>query len=49
MVLHANLESFIDPEEKVYKPELVEWLVDNLKVAEDYGFEYEEDEVDDEE
>ena len=41
---YANLESFSDPEEKVYKPELVEWLVDNLKVAEDYGFEYEEDE-----
>lgn len=45
---YANLKSFIDPEVKVYKPELVEWLVDNLKVAEDYGFEYEEDEVDDE-
>ena len=40
---YANLESFNDPEEKVYKSELVEWLVDNLKVAEDYGFEYEEE------
>ena len=40
---YANLKSFIDPEVKVYKPELVEWLVDNLKVAEDYGFEYEEE------
>lgn len=41
---YANLESFSDPEEQIYKSELVEWLVDNLKVAEDYGFEYKEDE-----
>lgn len=45
---YANLETFNDPEEQIYKSELVEWLVDNLKVAEDYGFKYEEDEVDDE-
>ncbi len=40
---YANLETFNDPEEQIYKPELVEWLVDNVKVAEDYGFEYEEE------
>ena len=41
---YANLETFNDPEERIYKSDLVGWLVDNVKVAEDFGFEYEEDE-----
>ena len=30
--------------EQVYKSDLVEWLTDNVGVAEDYGFEYEDEE-----
>ena len=41
---YANLETFSDPEEQVYKSDLVEWLTDNVGVAEDYGFEYEDEE-----
>ena len=41
---YANLETFSDPEEQVYKSDLVEWLMDNVGVAEDYGFEYEDEE-----
>ena len=40
---YANLETFNAPEEQIYKPELVEWLMNNVGVAEDYGFEYDED------
>ena len=46
---YANLETFNDPEGQIYNSELVEWLVDNVEVAEDYGFEYKEDEEEDEE
>lgn len=40
---YANLKTFSMPEEQIYKPELVEWLMNNVSVAEDYGFEYDED------
>lgn len=38
----GKLESFNDPEQYISESELVDWLVNNIEYAEQYGFEYEE-------
>ena len=39
---YGKLESFNDPEKYINKSKIVDWLVDNIEYAEQYGFEYEE-------
>ena len=46
---YANLNSYDDINDVVDKESLIDWLVENVERAEDYGFDFEEPEVEDEE